>query len=701
MKIKHTGVAVGLLLLLIFVYWPGIVGESAMKWDATAIYLPWKLFLCSSVFSGSLPLWNPFISGGFPQCIDPGTWYPISYIFGWGGVYDLHSLLYEYLFHVWLSALGFYFILIILSIDWRIAAVLSTAFLFNGFFVGNAQHLGWIVATTWIIWAIYFFIGLINSTIQSSYLTINLRHGLGLGFSMYLLFTGGYPGMFVFQFYVLLGWSLIYWIHRKIQSEFSWSSFKNWLIVMLFAVLVFITISIPVWLSLFKYLPNLSRGNGLESSELMFGSFPLTKSIEFLLPRFLISSLKLTSNSENSWDISMTNGYWGVLLGWCLLVFLLISKHRYVALSWFGAGLFCWLLSMGADLPFKNFANKVLPGMEYFRFPSQIRFWGIFFWLIAVAAALSVFYKRVPQWLIYTGCLLVVSESVWQGLSGRYVTVLAGIEEYVTASEINKVNARLRVLGGTSISQNQLDTVWVRPLDGPKIEPFGFLWYNKGVLLNRFAEDGYNPYSFNIDEGVGDWVYNKANQKVQKADSIAAKSKADSMLSKSTDDLMSEENNISNGQHIQSIRESTDLHRLIHVVGGNWVLVGGELINNNTIEIAVRRVGKRDTGASYLVVNQTGLPGWNVSRSNNSSTQSLSSANGQLNSRVQRRLVVPLNGGLTENDNLLRLSFNPVFTLLGYCVYLSTLFWVSIIFIVFWLGIAVYLNIRISYAYFQ
>ncbi|MFM1792560.1 MAG: hypothetical protein RLZZ252_914, partial [Bacteroidota bacterium] len=357
--------------------------------------------------------------------------------------------------------------------------------------------------------------------------------------------------------------------------------------------------------------------------------------------------------------------------------------------------------SMGADLPFKNFANKVLPGMEYCRFPSQIRFCGIFFWLIAVAAALSVFYKRVPQWLIYTGCLLVVSESVWQGLSGRYVTVLAGIEEYVTASEINKVNARLRVLGGTSISQNQLDTVWVRPLDGPKIEPFGFLWYNKGVLLNRFAEDGYNPYSFNIDEGVGDWVYNKANQKVQKADSIAAKSKADSMLSKSTDDLMSEENNISNGQHIQSIRESTDLHRLIHVVGGNWVLVGGELINNNTIEIAVRRVGKRDTGASYLVINQTGLPGWNVSRSNNSSTQSLSSANGQLNSRVQRRLVVPLNGGLTENDNLLRLSFNPVFTLLGYCVYLSTLFWVSIIFIVFWLGIAVYLNIRISYAYFQ
>lgn len=78
MKIKHTGVALGLLLLLVFVYWPGILGESAMKWDATAIYLPWKLFLCRSVFSGSLPFWNPFTSGGFPQCIDPGTWYPID-----------------------------------------------------------------------------------------------------------------------------------------------------------------------------------------------------------------------------------------------------------------------------------------------------------------------------------------------------------------------------------------------------------------------------------------------------------------------------------------------------------------------------------------------------------------------------------------------------------------------------------------------
>ena len=683
MKIKHTGVALGLLLLLVFVYWPGILGESAMKWDATAIYLPWKLFLCRSVFSGSLPFWNPFTSGGFPQCIDPGTWYPISYLFGWGGVYDLQSLLYEYLFHVWLAALGFYFILIKLSIDWRIAAIISSVFLFNGFFVGNAQHIGWVVAATWSIWTIYFFIGWLKIAIQSSRTAVDLRYGLGLGFTMYLLFTGGYPGMFVIQFYVLLVWSLIYWLHRKLRSDFSWKSFRNWLTQILVAVLVFITISIPAWISIIKYLPSLSRGNGLEAGELMFGSFPLLKSLDFLLPQTVISLFNQSIPSNNSWDISMIDGYWGVVLCWFLVVFLIMSKQRNTALPWVVAGLVCWLLAMGEDLPFKNGLNKVLPGMEYFRFPAQFRFWGILFWLIATAKALTVFKENSPKWLVYIGGIFIISEAVWHGFNQRYITVLAGSEEYVDSSVIKKVNAKLGELNRSSIFQKQLDTVTVRSIDGPKVEPFGFLWYNKGILLNRFAEDGYNPYSFKKYEEVGEFLVGNE----LRTDGVA--------------DSTGRETIFSDEKIVMPISKPKDLRRLVNVLGSNWELKHCELIDNNTIDIDLCRVDNRDTISSSLIINQTGVSGWNLSRSNSSEIQFDSSVFVNQKNRVPTRLIIDLDGGFSAKNYRLRLSFNPVFCLFGYCVSLSTLFWFSICFIVFWISISVYLNVRIWYGRFK
>jgi len=709
MKIKHTGVALGLLLLLVLVYWPGIVGESAMKWDATAIYLPWKLFLCRSVFSGSLPFWNPFVSGGFAQCIDPGTWYPISYLFGWGGVYDLQSLLYEYLFHVWFAALGFYFILVRLSIDWRLSASVSGVFLFNGFFVGNAQHLGWIVASTWSIWSIYFFIRLIKSDFGSSNYIPRLRCGLGLGFSMVLLFTGGYPGMFVNQVYVLLVWGILYWINRKIHGDFSWSALKIWLNYVFFAVLVFITISIPAWVSLFKYLPYLTRGNGLAAQDLMFGSFPLSKTLEWLLPKSLV---QLSISDGELWDLSMIDGYWSVLLGWFLLSFLFFSKKRTIVLPWFVAGLLCWLFSMGEDLPFKYGLNIILPGMDYFRFPAQIRFWGILFWLIAAASAMLIIQKNTPKSLLIIGCLIITGESVLQGFNQRNSTVLASAGEYVDATEIRKINAKLIQPSREFIGQKQLDSVWVRPLDGPNIEPFGFLWYNKGILLNRFAKDGYNPYSFTKYEVGSKLVGGQDLLNSVRVDSIGYDS-------------------LNSGGYSSADKQNTaDLRKLVTMVGGNWAINRFDLLNNNTFECVLSKVGVGGVNDGYLVVNQTGLPGWHVYRATSvkdesdryielnyfeqseffadsmdfsvdftgKNNESVTRVNGIESKKVPSGLVIALDGNIPTDQYRLRLEFNPVMSVLGFTVNLLLLCWISVFFIVFWLCIAVYLNSKNLYA---
>lgn len=721
MKIKHTGVAIGLLLVLILMYWSGIVGKTAMKWDATAIYLPWKLFLCRSVFSGNLPLWNPFVNGGFPQCMDPGTWYPISYLFGWGGVYDLQSLLHEYIFHVWLAALGLYLILVRLSVGWRIAAILSVVFLFNGFFVGNAQHLGWVVAATWSIWSMYFFIGLTKQKISFSW--YSLVFSSGLGFSMYLLFTGGYPGMFVIQVYVLMIWGVFHWINQRRKGGFTWDTFMSWTKLVMFAILVFVSVSIPAWVSLFRYMPYLTRGHGLSTSDLMFGSFPLSKTLEWLFPKLFLSN---SITPEKSADISMIDGYWGVLLAWFLLAFILLNKQRKMVLPWLVGGLLCWFMAMGEDLPFKHALNTVLPGMDYFRFPSQIRFWGIFFWSIAGAIALSKIRNSIPKHLFLLGCIFMVSESVWHGFSHRYITVLAGPGEYVDATGVNGVNSLIGHPHRETNLQQELDSVYIRPLDGPKIEPFGFLWYNKGILLNRFASDGFNPYSFNRYP-IGD-AWDSDFSIFGKGDSIGTDSYSVSNNCTALDPVFPK--------------------KLVEVTGGCWSISYCNLLNNNTIVCGLSRSGggKKDQG--YFVVNQTALPDWHAYRMDkdqegrdrfaaldllklNKMGIDLSIRGKDLRDSMPREdessflvrgmenkvssgMVFGLNpesfvnsdgeeqfwmSGRIYPSNLgdckLQLEFNPQIYVLGATVSLSFLFWVSVFFIVFWLSFTVYLTIRV------
>lgn len=240
---------------------------------------------------------------------------------------------------------------------------------------------------------------------------------------MYLLFTGGYPGMFVIQVYVLVIWGILHWINQRRRGDITWDTLIIWTKLMLFAVLVFVSVSIPAWVSLFKYMPYLTRGNGLAASELMFGSFPLSKTLEWLIPKLFLSN---SISTEKLGDISMIDGYWGVLLAWVLLAFILLNKQRKIIFPWLVGGLLCWLFAMGEDLPLKHGLNTLLPGMDYFRFPSQIRFWGMFFWLIAAAIALSKIYRSIPRHLFLLGCIFMVSESVWHGYSQRYITVLAG-----------------------------------------------------------------------------------------------------------------------------------------------------------------------------------------------------------------------------------------------------------------------------------
>lgn len=653
MKIKHTGVAVGLLLLLIFVYWPGIVGNTAMKWDATAIYLPWKLFLTRTVFSGNLPLWNPFTIGGFPQCMDPGTWYPISYIFGWGGVYDLQRLLYEYLFHVWICGIGLYAILVNFRVDWRIAGVLSALFLFNGFFVGNAQHIGWIVAATWSIWSIFWFqllwdrianLGSGNSVMRWNNPILWLPI-LGLSLSMFLLFTGGYPGMFVIQCYVLAFWSVWKWFSNKKQfREGVWAQIR---FVNLFAMVVFGLVALPAIVSLFTYLPWVTRSSGLNDSALMFGSFPAICALDWFIP---LTWLDLGEVGRNLGDISMINGFWSRLGMWLILALMFFKTSRNAMLPYWVVGLSFWLLSMGNDLPFKNWLNQWAVGMDYFRFPAQFRFWGILFWMIALGRGAMFFPLPTRLQPISLRALLVIillAEGVWHGFDQRYKTVFSGKDEFVDASVVKSNNASLSF--PVLRFPRNIDTVSLRKLDGSAFEPLGNLWYNRGILLAVMAADGYNPYSFKTS----------APQFRDTAE-------------------------------ITNVPNSDAFRGIMQVSSSLWRISDQVLLNNNSMACTLEFVGNSARIGSakndYLFVRQLSVPGWKCRFSDGSKSTDISLSIDGIE-KPSDYIRIPLEDLLTlnaTNHNVsgkevsrkkfsISLEFSPAISVAGFSISLVTI----------------------------
>ena len=168
-----------------------------MKWDIMDLYLPWKNYITETLNNHELPLWDPFINSGFAQMSDPGTWYPVSWIIGFLMRYDVTAVHIEYLLHLYIAGIGFYKVAEYFSFSRKTRLILSSAFMLAGFFISNAQHLGWLVGTAWFTWSLYFFLGSLSNP--------NKTTAIKLGLTLFLMLSGGYAGIFIVSGYVLFG----------------------------------------------------------------------------------------------------------------------------------------------------------------------------------------------------------------------------------------------------------------------------------------------------------------------------------------------------------------------------------------------------------------------------------------------------------------------------------------------------------------
>ena len=360
---------------------PIVFFVASLKFDMIDISLPWRFFIGEALQNGDYPFWNPFINYGFPQIAEPQTWYPIALIFQLVSRYTLLDLHLEFTFHLFLAAIGFYHVAKYHKLKSYEAAIFGVIYTFSGFFVGNAQHFGWIISAAWLPWTWFLFLNLLH--------TKNKWPILILPAVLYCFLTGGYPAFFVTNLYCMLiyfGWH--FW-----QNKFSLKLLTKPII----AGLIFCFLAVGVLYSFFQLQPLITRGSTLSWEALGIGSLSLKSLVSVFAPLLVTTKYQM-------WEVldyGLTNMFLGFGVIFMLTVGLLKSKNK----AWwfqFAVGLFFLWMALGPDFILLKVLAKIIPFVDVFRFPALYRIFTIFYWLwLAIKIYQTTDFKPYKRVLIF------------------------------------------------------------------------------------------------------------------------------------------------------------------------------------------------------------------------------------------------------------------------------------------------------------
>lgn len=349
-------------------------------WDARDICFPWRYFLGSCMHYYKLPLWNPYLFSGYPFFADPqgGAFYLPAMLISIPFGYPLAMLGIEFTATVALGGIGMFKLIRSFDVSRETAFIGAISFSACGFFVGNAEHLTWVVSAGWLVWALWSYRMLLEKR----------RYGYAIlsAIFMWMIFSGGYPAFLFILAYLFFFASVAYAITERGRHLLSLLRLN---LVVLFC---FLALSAQSFLSYVEASQHISRGAGVTLAKANAGAFTPQCLVSFFLPF-------LTAGDATLWhtDISMANGYIGIIALSFLLVGVFTLRERrftYLALL----SIFFLLVSFGAALPVRGWLFRFVPLMNLFRMPSLFRLYALIGFIVLASVSLHML---VSEWEKY------------------------------------------------------------------------------------------------------------------------------------------------------------------------------------------------------------------------------------------------------------------------------------------------------------
>ena len=369
-----------LLIVVLISFFQVAFNLQPLKFDTIDCFFPWRFYIGECLQNGQLPYWNPYQDLGYPIHADPssGAWYPLVWLIGSTFGYSIYSISFEFLLHIYLAGVGMFLLARTLKFETKFALMAGIAFMLSGFFVGNAQHLSYIISGCWLPFIIQQYLLLIEEK--------KAIHALQAGLFMFLSITGGYPAVTIILTYLLLTFYLIHVI-SLIRSK-SYKSILQFTIQNGFFLATTILCSAVMLVSVAQVSPYLSRLGNFNVEQALFSPFSPQSFISFLAP--LTTTVKSTYWDA---DLSMRNGYFGLIILMFFLLGIFIQKPKPLRIIfWFG--IFSLTASVGNYLPVRSLLFNHVPLMNVFRFPSVFR---LFFILAAILTGIYSLHQYLTK----------------------------------------------------------------------------------------------------------------------------------------------------------------------------------------------------------------------------------------------------------------------------------------------------------------
>ena len=271
----------------------------------------------------------------------------------------------------------------------------------SGFTIGHSQHVAFVCGYALIPFAIacyYQFIREINNT--------KLVH---LSIALFLMIYCSYPALTIISGYFMLSIFIWYVVVNRADKGYIKKLFLYHFVLMIIVVLFSTTLIIAY----FQVSPFLVRFNGLPLELALKHPFSIKSIITFLTPMAAGNDPKYFAT-----DISVSNGYWGII---SLILFLFaltkkaVYKESYIILFF---AVFSLMASFGDQFFLREFLYKFIPLMDRFQYPGLFRAFAIFGFLaftginLKIADLNSVDRRRLS--LISAGVIALLVFLVWK-----------------------------------------------------------------------------------------------------------------------------------------------------------------------------------------------------------------------------------------------------------------------------------------------
>lgn len=365
---KKTTDALFLTLLfaaLLIFFHEALLGNRTLIWDAADYFYPTFFTVSSSIRSGELPLWTPYIFNGFPiiAAVQAQVFYPLNLLFLPFTSFTPYAVHLSLILHFFLAG-SFMYLLCRTYLEDRWACLLSAVvYMFSGFMIGHIEHVTIIEAMAWLPLVLLF--------LEKSLLNRRLAYGVFAGFFFGISILAGHP-----QTSHSMGLILV--AHTIYRSTAIYAKEKNKILLLHCISALFICLATGALIAAVQILPTFelvkesTRGAALSFEyAAKSAQLSLRDAVLLIIPNYFGA---LTGPYWGDIDISQNIIYVGLLPFMLMGLALFFAKKHPDVIYLFIMAILFLLLSLGENGPVFRLFYSYLPGFNYFRGPANTLF---------------------------------------------------------------------------------------------------------------------------------------------------------------------------------------------------------------------------------------------------------------------------------------------------------------------------------------